>query len=257
VSRLQLWQESLTAVLDGSVPSSRLAGLSLDGAAVGYAEGAQVYRRSSRAARVAALQAAYPVCGRLLGDTCFAALARDYVGASPSPSGDLNRYGGGFAGFVRARVVALPAFGRLPWLADLAGLEWQVHRLACRGSDAQLVAGPVSPRDPACVKVRCVGHVRLLRSRWPVHRIWRMHQPGEQPVPLDPADGRCWLLVDGGHASPRVRSLPARLWLLLDACRDHARLDVLAARPELPVARLGHLLARGWIEVREGASGPV
>jgi hypothetical protein len=141
-----------------------------------------LYRGNVSAAWERALANTYPVVRALVGDEFFAALARAYGRAYPSVSGDLNRFGAHLARFVAGFEHAQS----LPYLGDVATLEWAVHR-AHYAADAvvltreRVVALPpvelLSARfglHPACF---CVD------SRFPVARIWQAHQPQTQ-VPL-------------------------------------------------------------------------
>jgi len=59
---------------------------------------ARLYRDNALATLSGALAATYPVVRRLVGDAFFGEAARRHALAVPSRSGDLNAYGGTFAG---------------------------------------------------------------------------------------------------------------------------------------------------------------
>src|SRR5512145_377607 len=83
-----------------------------------------VYRRNVLGNYAAALRDVYPVLLRLVGESFFDRLVRDYATQIPSRSGDLHDFGGELCAFLEA----LPAARDLPYLADVARLEWAVHR---------------------------------------------------------------------------------------------------------------------------------
>ncbi|HEX7954720.1 MAG TPA: DNA-binding domain-containing protein [Burkholderiales bacterium] len=134
-----------------------------------------IYRGNTLANAARAIAAAYPVVGKIVGAEFLCALARQYRLRYPSQSGDLNDYGESFAVFL----ADFPPAAHLPYLADVARLEWQVHRahyaadpapfdparLAALGSEEQL---QLRPRlHPAC---------GVLHSPYPLARIWQVHQ---------------------------------------------------------------------------------
>jgi hypothetical protein len=137
-----------------------------------------VYRGNVTGNRTAALAGAYPVLRRIVGEAFFAKLARDYARTQASASGDLNEYGGDLARFLEAR----SDVDDLPYLPDVARLEWQVHL-------AYYAADPV-PFDPSRpTEVRVAPACALLTAEWPVVRIWQAHQAGGEPRCVDLSAG--------------------------------------------------------------------
>ena len=146
-----------------------------------------IYRGNVLANTGKALTAAFPVVRQLVGDPFFAGLAREYAHARPSADGDLNRYGAGFAAFL----AAFPHVRDLPYLPDVARLEWLVHRAHYAADGAPLDAGrlaEVAEIDYPRLVLRLHCAVGLLESAYPVGRIWEVHAPdygGEIAVDLD------------------------------------------------------------------------
>ena len=135
-----------------------------------------VYRRNVAEAGAKALRAAYPVLEQVTGPALFDILAREYQRFAPSVSGDLHDHGGALAAFLEEHEIA----ASLPYLGDLARLEWAVHR-AYGAADAPafdacaaIAARPAS-RQPS-IRLDWADGIALLASRHPVLRIWRIHQ---------------------------------------------------------------------------------
>jgi hypothetical protein len=141
-----------------------------------------LYHRSSRANRLGALAAAYPVVLRLVGDAFFGEAAARYHETAPSRCGDLGRYGEGFSEFLSG----YPHARDLAYLADVARLEWAVHesRLAPEGEVfdyAALAAAAPDKLDELRIRLRpCV---RLVASPYPVLAIWEANQEGRDGTP--------------------------------------------------------------------------
>ncbi|MDP9043525.1 MAG: DNA-binding domain-containing protein [Pseudomonadota bacterium] len=144
-----------------------------------------IYRSNVAAATAKALGAAYPVIGRVVGDEFFGGLARAYQRRVPSTSGDLFDRGAGFADFLADFAPART----LPYLPDLARLEWAVHR-AYGAADApawdrQTVA-QVAPEQQAAIRFDWAPGSVLIDSGYPMARVWRIHQPeAEEPFEID------------------------------------------------------------------------
>src|SRR5689334_805011 len=100
----------------------------------------QVYRNNVHASLAAALADVYPVIARVVGNECLAALARHSVIAHPSRAGSLHAFGDALPSFLHD----VDELAALPWLADLAALEWAVHEVYHEADDE-----PLDPRTLA------------------------------------------------------------------------------------------------------------
>jgi hypothetical protein len=136
-----------------------------------------IYRANVTAAATKALGAAYPVIQQVVGDAFFEGLARAYQHLVPSTSGDLYDYGAAFAGFV----TEFPHTQSLPYLPDLARLEWAVHR-AYGAEDApawdRQALAQVEPAQQAAIRFEWAAGTAIVESSVPIARIWLIHQPG-------------------------------------------------------------------------------
>ena len=182
-SLLELQTAFVRGVFDSA--DAAIAGLVAPGGASAE-DRLAVYRRNALGNYAAALRDVYPVVLRLVGAQFFDRLARDYATQTPSRSGDLHDFGGELGAFLEA----LPAARDLPYLADVARLEWGVHR-----SFHARHAPPLDPARLAAVlperlpdlRFELQPAARLLRSPYPVLTIWRVNQPqwsGDQAVDL-------------------------------------------------------------------------
>lgn len=144
--------------------------------------GLRAYRANAQALAERALVAAYPVLARWLGGEAMAALARDLWRAHPPARGDLAWFGAELA----AWLPRVPEWADMPYLADLARLEWAVHRAhtaadpADTPPDLQALAG----EGAEALRVRFVPGSALVDSAWPVLTLWQAHQV---PADAEPA----------------------------------------------------------------------
>lgn len=129
-----------------------------------------IYRGNAFGNWHAALAGAYPVVRKIVGEAFFEALARVYARAHPSRSGDLNAYGDSLAPFLEAYAEVRD----LPYLPEVARLEWLVHRAYFAPDPARFdLSRPTEARlAPGCA---------LIESAWPVASIWEAHQEGGRP----------------------------------------------------------------------------
>jgi hypothetical protein len=189
-----------------------------------------IYRKTIFANYRKALSASYPVVKRLTGATFFHASVDAFVLAHPSRSGDLNIYGGSFGEFL----ASYPPAADLPYLADVARLEWAIDE-ANRASDAPCVpesvlaqlAGAPPDRLPT-LRLRLEPSCRLVSSPYPILRIWQTNQidySGDDRVRLE--ERGIALLIRRDADGVSLERLPAG---------DHAWLAALAAQATLGAA---------------------
>jgi hypothetical protein len=134
-----------------------------------------IYRGNVRANAAKAIAAAYPVIEKIVGGEFFSGLASEYQSRFASVNGDLNEYGEAFAGFL----ADFPPAKEIPYLADVARLEWLVH-LAHYAADpapfdpARLASMP--PEQQLQLRPRLHPACHVLHSVHPTARLWEVHQ---------------------------------------------------------------------------------
>ena len=146
-----------------------------------------LYRGNVYAAWEKALTSAYPVVQALVGEDFFRALARAYGEAHPSTSGDLNEFGAEFRNFV----ATFRHTQTLPYLTDVAALEWSAHR-AHYAADAEPLARDrmalMLPQDLLGTRFILQPALAWHISPYPIATIWRAHQADRSvalPASLD------------------------------------------------------------------------
>lgn len=221
------------------------------GTAASLAPRLALYRGNVQANARKALAAAYPVVEQLVGAEFFDGLAREYGRRSPSREGDLTRYGDAFDDFLRD----FEHVRDLPYLADVAALDWAVH-CAHYAADAerfdalQLASRP--DEEWGTLRVRLHPACAVLSSSWPLARIWSVHQrdhAGDRTVPFD--DATHWCLVYRPQWRVQVGELGAGEHAFLEAAIESATLHRCVDVAVFADASfdLGPALA-AWIEAR-------
>lgn len=178
-----------------------------------------LYRRLIRHNYTQVLKATYPVLSRFVGERYFEVMARGYLRAHPSASGDLFPYGRHLPAFLKELQVP-------PLLAELARLEWachEVHQAADSPalSREQLLA--VTSVDPSRVTVQIRAAARLLRFPFPVHRVWLALQPDVSAsvvVDLPLPEEETGVIVTRGDGHIQVTPLAELDFRLLKAMAD-------------------------------------
>jgi hypothetical protein len=175
-------------VADGLAPEDRLG----------------IYRNTYRSALVAALRISYPAVRKLVGEDFFEGAARAFIDAHPPAIAYLNAYGAEFGDFLAAFAPA----ESLPYLADVARLEWAVN-LALHAEDTP-------PLDFArlagiSADIAFVAHpsVALLALAHPADAIWRAVLDGDDDAlaAIDISAGPVRLLIGRGAEGVTVERL--------------------------------------------------
>ena len=154
-----------------------------------------IYRNNTQLGLTEALRNGYPVVNKLVGTEFFNHLARSYIRRYPPKAGCLLSFGNQFADFIAAFE---PAAG-LPYLPDMARLEWCWHEAFHEADANPLAMSTLAKIDPAAYgKLGFTLHpsARLLASDYPILKIWESNQEdyeGDGRIDLD--EGGCHLLI--------------------------------------------------------------
>jgi hypothetical protein len=166
---------------------------SVDGAHIGADARLRIYRHHVFDSLSTALGATFSSVLSLVGDDFFRMLARAYIAQTPPSGPVLSEYGADFADFIERHERAR----ELIYLADAARLDWALTR--AYGSDggpaltaAQLAA--LAPEALGDLRLRLRGGASLLRSAYPVDRIWAVAH-GQDDSSIDLASGSVELVV--------------------------------------------------------------
>jgi hypothetical protein len=171
---LELQRGFAAALRDAEATSCAVRWLAGDADLV--AQRLAIYRANGVASATKALTAAYPVLLQVVGEEFFNGLARAYLRERPSTCGNLDDYGGEFADFL----AEFPHTQTLPYLPDLARLEWLVHRAygaadARTWDPADLMA--IAPERQGEIRFEWAAGTAMTISPYPVAHIWSIHQP--------------------------------------------------------------------------------
>lgn len=132
-----------------------------------------VYRNNVQHSLTRALAARFPVIEQLVGAAFFTAMARIFIAAQPPANPVLLHWGEAFPAFLDQ----FPPVGHLPFLGDVARLEYSRGR-ACHAADAAPVTNDaLRVPDPATLRLVLHPSVTLFASHHPAVQIWQSHQP--------------------------------------------------------------------------------
>ncbi|GAA3937780.1 DNA-binding domain-containing protein [Litoribacillus peritrichatus] len=159
-----------------------------------------IYRGSILGGLTSGLSGIYPVCEKLVGEQYFTQMVSGYLKQYPSGSPDLGNYGEHLPQYISDFQPAKELF----YLPDVAKVEWLWHQAFNAAETPASNQGflPVSElaniavEDQARIQFCLNPSASLMKSDYPVHKIWAVNQndyEGDQTVNLD--DGETNLIV--------------------------------------------------------------
>ncbi|MFT5111863.1 MAG: hypothetical protein ACI8P9_001185 [Parasphingorhabdus sp.] len=133
----------------------------------------QVYRNNMQASLTESLACTYPAIAKLVGEDYFNTLARLYIKAHPSQSGDLHQFGNRLADYLKDYQAA----ARLPYLPDLARFEWCYHEIFHAVEESSLgidSLNSLSVEQLSNIRFHLHPATRLVASSYPLVSIWQL-----------------------------------------------------------------------------------
>ena len=196
------------ALLDGSAPIPD--GLS-DGQGRAAGRRFDVYRNNVAVSLTEALEVGFPAIRSLIGPENFKKVAGLYLRQHPPSTPMIMQYGTEFPNFLER----FAPLSHLRYLGDVARLE-QAQREAYHAADRAPVEADrlerLSPDLMAQARLELAPALRVLRSPWPVHGIWRYACEDGAPKPSAVAED---VLITRPEFDPVVQLLPpGRAFLL-------------------------------------------
>jgi hypothetical protein len=165
-----------------------------------------IYRHHLRYSLTGALAATFPTVQALVGADFFARLAGDFIAKLPPQQPVLSEYGADLPAFIAKYAAA----GGLPYLADVARLDWALNVAFHAAAPRPLTIGDLSAvaveRLPSHGVALAAGAC-LIDSRYPIDRIWQAAQPDAGEGTVDLEEGACQLVVLPGAPSSFFVSL--------------------------------------------------
>ncbi|MEO1238677.1 MAG: DNA-binding domain-containing protein [Pseudomonadota bacterium] len=207
-----------------------------------------IYRNNVVVSLTEALEAAFPVVRKLVGEANFKVLAGAFLRAHPPRSPLLMLWGDELAGFL-TDFAPVQSIGYLP---DVARLE-QAIRESYHAADADPIdpalLGQLSPQDLTAARLHLAPALRIVPSRWPIHAIWRFNMDEGAPKPVMARED---VLITRPGFDPELAVLPEAATAFLTALKQGQTLGEALSAPGIDDGfdlntTLGLLLSGGAI----------
>ncbi len=191
-----------------------------------------IYRNNLHEGFIRALGLEFPVIERLVGGDYFRQLAKEFLAVQPSRAGDLHEVGAPFPHYLRSRY----GHTEYAYLPDVAELEWAYQQAAVAaeapGFDPAALAG-VAAEDYGRLRFGLKPACLLVRSEFPILRIWQTNQSGSDEETIELGSGAEHVVTRRVREGVELHRIPAALHSLLDAFSH------------------GRALAQAWLEAQQ------
>ena len=185
-------QAAFAAYIAGNDRAGLIA--SVVGDSIPAAARLRVYRHHVFHSLASALVATFPTVQALVGEAFFGEMARAFVAGSLPTQPVLSEYGEGFAGFIAGYA---PAAG-LPYLSDVARLDWALNVAFHSPLEPRLALVDLAAIPAELLPAKSVSlapGTAIIRSAFPLDRIWAAAQPGAPGDTVDLGASEARLLM--------------------------------------------------------------
>ena len=165
----------------------------------------EIHRRHFIRSITSSLEKTFPAVVNLVDARFFAFAADAFIRAHPPMSPCLFEYGAELSGFLDE----FPACASLPYLGDVARLEWAMHCV--------FHADETNDNSDSSM--------RLFSSRWPVDAIWRVAM-GRADGTVDMNSGGAWALIYRDETEVKFESLSHAAFVFHEKFMEHNEISI-------------------------------
>jgi len=205
----------------------------------------EIYKNSITGRFQRILMKTYPACLNLVGKDFFINMATIYINSTNSYTHDINTFGSDFNSFITTYSPATI----LPYLPDVAALEWAWHRLQLSPIPQPFDFEKLSTHlNKEIIFTLCPGST-LLTSPYPLHLIWEMNQSsniqGESLILKD--NETYYFYIWQSQNVLHIDVVDQTEWRVLNLISNLMPLSALCADIETASELFPLWIAKGWI----------
>jgi hypothetical protein len=181
-----------------------------------------IYRNNLREGFLKTLALEFPATQRLVGADYFRQTGLEFLRAHPSRAGNLHHVGAPFPAFLRERFLGT----EYEYLPDVAALEWAYQESMVAADAAPFDVDTLREAAPDALRLALHPAVRLVRSAYPIVRIWRANRPeSASDETIDLGSGGDSVLILRAARHVEFHRLPAGQFALLERVSQGASLS--------------------------------
>jgi hypothetical protein len=188
-----------------------------------------VYRNNVQTSLTTALETVFPAVRSLVGEATFLQIARRFIETNPPRAPYVAGYGAELPQFLES----LEWFAAVPYVGDVAMLEWVASRVSLRAPLPPLAATRLreSAKDGAAhLRFECQGALAYLFSPYPIDSIWAFAQANGAGKPPSLDEGPVFLEISSGAQGLILRRLEEAQFRFRETLHAGATLATAAER---------------------------
>jgi hypothetical protein len=167
-----------------------------------------IHQRHFAASLIAVIRNRYPTLEWLVGSDFLNAAAQRFIHEHPPVRPCMAEYGGDFPHFLRT----LPASQKMPWLPDVARLEWHLGFVSVAIDHPPVALQALAAfehTDLAELGLQLQPGLAYFASAWPIDALMRLRLSGEAPERLSFEPETVSLEIRGARGDFRMSRLSA------------------------------------------------
>ncbi len=211
-----------------------------------------IYRNNVFVSLTEAIASSFPACFALVGESFFNALARAYIDKTMPQSPLIYLYGEHFPNFLEN----FPPAQKIPYLADLAKLEWEFLKSTNAKDAAPIIIDKLQTLAPDHMQTCCFTmHPTLFigQSQWQISNLWIKirHDPTRSIEKMEQAQ---FYLIIRPHLQTQIHIISKAMHSFIDKLSKNinfakAAEETIEAYPDFNLGEnLANLFSLGCVE---------
>lgn len=190
---LKTLQQDMSSMILGAEPSGALL-TSIVKTPMAASDRLQIHKNNFKLTLSSALMDVFPVIMSFVGEQWLEAALKKFAVQYPPSEACLSSYGGEFADFLDSFAPAV----RLPYLADLARVEWAIHM--CQNAKDEMTLKPADwanlvKTDMQSLSFSLVAAHKFIESDYPLLDLWNVGTGTDTSSEINLEAGGTTLLV--------------------------------------------------------------
>ncbi len=212
-----------------------------------------IYQNNTFEALKETLRSTFPVCKALVGDKYFSQLATAHVHREFLKTPNLDDYGETFAQTLHDLISSHHELHALPYLSDVATLEWLLHH-SYYAKDRQIfdfhAFSVLNGEEQNNVSFKLADDICLMNSQYPVYDIWLSHQTQKNNlIKLAFNEQKQYFIaISRTRFYPKAMLLKESDYRLLMAIKKGKSVVKFAHLLEYSTMDLAGLIEKGWVD---------
>lgn len=205
------------------------------------------YKNNKSGTLISWLENIYQQVLALVGSHYFTQLGTSYISATPLKTSNFSDYSRHFPNHLQQLLTTRPELSDLPYLADVAQLDWHLHQsYYAENRKAFDLAGfsQLSESQQLRSSLQAAPDLVSMSSPWPLYELWEFHTKGGEAPKINTGGHAHAILIYRDQFKPKIKPISITEHSLLLAIQQGTTIEAL---PPDHLALLTKWIKKGWI----------